>query len=383
MTKLVMTKIGMKTSIQQKLQEKGIKIHELAKHLGIDASLMSRILANKRKPNDLQIKKISEVLDLPYSELLTYYLSSEVVKIVKDYPQLAQSILVMAEARVSYLLSDDRFENTPIDAVLQEKLNELEALSKRWRTIKPLDAIQLEKLQEYFHTAYTYESNRIEGNTLSLQETHLVVNEGITIGGKSVREHLEAINHGEAVALLHDLVSNEVSFNEYRLKQIHHLVLKGIDERNAGKYRNTQVMISGSEHIPPAPYMLDKLMEDYFIYYEQNRTRLHPVLLAAEMHERLVTIHPFIDGNGRTSRLVMNFILLQNGYTIANLKGKLKDRLAYYAALQKVQLNHDNTDFHTLIVDHALASLKEHLLLAGESNYFYATFYESVNKDFS
>ena len=131
MTKLVMTKIGMKTSIQQKLQEKGIKIHELAKHLGIDASLMSRILANKRKPNDLQIKKISEVLDLPYSELLTYYLSSEVVKIVKDYPQLAQSILVMAEARVSYLLSDDRFENTPIDAVLQEKLNELEALSKR------------------------------------------------------------------------------------------------------------------------------------------------------------------------------------------------------------------------------------------------------------
>jgi Fic family protein len=108
-------------------------------------------------------------------------------------------------------------------------------------------------------------------------------------------------------------------------------------------------------------------MEDYFIYYEQNRTRLHPVLLAAEMHERLVTIHPFIDGNGRTSRLVMNFILLQNGYTIANLKGNLENRLAYYAALQKVQLNHDSTDFYTLIIDHALASLKEHLMLAGEA----------------
>jgi Fic family protein len=367
MTNLVMTKLGMKTIIQQKLQEKGIKIHELAKHLSIDASLMSRILANKRKPSDVQIKKMSETLDLSYSDLLTYYLSSEVVKIVKDYPQLAQSILVMAEERVSYLLSDDRFENIAIGSELQEKLSELETLSKKWRTIKPLDAVQLEKLQEYFHTAYTYESNRIEGNTLSLQETHLVVNEGITIGGKSVREHLEAINHGEAVALLHDLVSNEVPFNEFRLKQIHHLVLKGIDERNAGKYRNIQVMISGSEHIPPAPYMLDKLMEDYFIYYEQNRKRLHPVLLAAEMHERLVTIHPFIDGNGRTSRLVMNFILLQNGYTIANLKGNLENRLAYYAALQKVQLNHDSTDFYTLIIDHALASLKEHLLLAGET----------------
>lgn len=365
MTNLVMTKKVMKEIIQEKLREKGIKIHEIAKHLRIDASLVSRILANKRKPTDVQIKKLSEILELPYSNLLTYYVSGEVVKIVKDYPQIARSVLVMAEARVSYLLSDDRFENLDISPELQEKLAELSTLSKKWSAIKPLDALQLEKLQEYFHTSYTYESNRIEGNTLSLQETHLVVNEGITIGGKSVREHLEAINHGEAVALLQDLVRKNIPFNEHRLKQIHHLVLKGIDERNAGKYRNTNVMISGSEHVPPAPYMLDKLMEDYFIYYEQNRERLHPVLLAAEMHERLVTIHPFIDGNGRTSRLVMNFILLQNGYTIANLKGNLENRLAYYAALEKVQLNHDSSDFHTLIIDHALASLKEHLMLAG------------------
>ena len=362
-----MTKIVMKKIIQEKLQERGIKIHELAKHLRIDASLMSRILANKRKPNNAQIKKMAEVLELSFSDLLTYYLSDEVIKIVKDYPQIARNVLVMAEARVSYLLSDDRFENLEIPSVLQEKLNELSTLSKRWGAIKPLDAVQLEKLLEYFHTSYTYESNRIEGNTLSLKETHLVVNEGITIGGKSVREHLEAINHSEAVALLHDMVSKNAVFNAHRLKQIHHLVLKGIDERNAGKYRNIQVMISGSEHIPPAPYILDKLMEDYFIYYEQNRTRIHPVLLAAEMHERLVTIHPFIDRNGRTSRLVMNFILLQNGYTIDNLKGNLENRLAYYSALEKVQLNHDSTDFYTLIIDHALASLKEHLLLAGEA----------------
>ena len=114
MTKLVMTNIVMKATIQQKLQEKGIKIHELAKHLSIDASLMSRILANKRKPSDRQTKKISEHLDLPYSELLTYYLSGEVIKIVKDYPQLVHNKLVMTEARVSYLLSDDRFDTSDI-----------------------------------------------------------------------------------------------------------------------------------------------------------------------------------------------------------------------------------------------------------------------------
>jgi Fic family protein/DNA-binding Xre family transcriptional regulator len=365
MPKFDMTKIDMKIIIHEKLQEKGIKVHELAAHLSIDASHMSRILANKRKPSDIQIKKISEHLDLPYSELLTYYLSGEVIKIVKDYPQLVHNILVMTEARVSYLLSDDRFDNIAINPALQEKLNQLEELSKRWRTMKPLGTVQLKKLQEYFHTSYTYESNRIEGNTLSLQETHLVINEGITIGGKSVREHLEVINHREAIDLLYDLVEHKVSFNAHRLKQIHHLVLKGLDDRNAGKYRGVPVMISGSQHVPPAPYLLDKLMEDYFIYYEQNREHLHPVLLAAEMHERLVTIHPFIDGNGRTSRLVMNLILLQNGYTIANLKGNLEDRMLYYAALEKVQLNHDSVDFHTLIVDHAMASLKEHLHLAG------------------
>ena len=366
MTNLVMTKKDMKTIIHEKLQEKGIKIHELASRLEIDASLMSRILAQKRRPSQAQIKKMSDVLEIPFRELLSFYLSQEVVKIVKDYPQLVTEIFCLAEARVSYLLSEQRFENIPLSKDLEEKRKELDRLSAQWRKAKPLDVVQLQKLEQYFHTSYTYESNRIEGNTLSLQETHLVINEGITIGGKSVREHLEVINHREAIDLLYDLVEHKVSFNTHCLKQIHHLVLKGLDDRNAGKYRGVPVMISGSQHVPPAPYLIDKLMEDYFIYYEQNRERLHPVLLAAEMHERLVTIHPFIDGNGRTSRLVMNFILLQNGYTIANLKGNLENRLAYYAALEKVQLNHDSSDFYALIIDHALASLKEHLLLAGD-----------------
>ena len=365
MTKLDMTNMVMKAVIQEKLQEKGIKIHELARQLEIDASLMSRILAQKRRPSQAQIKKISEVLDIPFRELLSFYLSQEVVKIVKDYPQLVPEIFCLAEARVSYLLSEQRFENIPLSKELEEKLTELDRLSAHWKKAKPLDVLQLHKLEEYFHTSYTYESNRIEGNTLSLQETHLVINEGITIGGKSVREHLEVINHREAIDLLYDLVEHKVNFNAHRLKQIQHLVLKGLDDRNAGKYRAVPVMISGSQHVPPEPYLIDKLMEDYFIYYEQNREHLHPVLLAAEMHERLVTIHPFIDGNGRTSRLVMNLILLQNGYTIANLKGNIEDRLRYYAALEKVQLNHDSSDFHMLIVDHALESLKEHVHLAG------------------
>ena len=103
----------------------------------------------------------------------------------------------------------------------------------------------------------------------------------------------------------------------------------------------------------------------YFLFYEQNLGSLHPVILAAEMHERLVTIHPFIDGNGRTARLVMNFILWQNGFTTVNIKGGKKSRLAYYNALEKVQLQHDSNDFQQLVINYALASLKAHLELAG------------------
>ena len=153
--------------------------------------------------------------------------------------------------------------------------------------------------------------------------------------------------------------------NSHVLKQIHQLILKGIQDQHAGKYRSVPVLISGSMHVPPAPYLLDKLMEDYFLFYEQNLGRLHPVILAAEMHERLVTIHPFIDGNGRTARLVMNLILWQNGFTTANIKGGKKSRLAYYNALEKVQLHQDATDFQELVVDYALASLKAHLELVG------------------
>lgn len=184
-----------------------------------------------------------------------------------------------------------------------------------------MSGIQLEKLKEYFCVRYTFDSNRIEGNTLTLQETHLVINEGITIGGKSVREHLEAINHADAIEWLHGLVLGQEEVNRRNLLDLHRLILRSIDMENAGRYRQVPVRISGSEHIPPEPYLLEKMMEDFFLYYEKLRKILHPIILATEIHERLVSIHPFIDGNGRTARLLMNFILMRSGYTVVILKG--------------------------------------------------------------
>ncbi|SMG67124.1 filamentation induced by cAMP protein Fic [methanotrophic bacterial endosymbiont of Bathymodiolus sp.] len=234
--------------------------------------------------------------------------------------------------------------------VLKAKLDQ----HRDWQRNEILEALNIE---------YTYDSNRIEGNTLTLRETDLVIHKGLTIGGKPMNEHLEAINHYEAINFIRDLVKSDEPFNQHNLLSIHGLILQGIDRLNAGRFRQVPVMISGSQHTPPQPWQIDKLMEDYFLFYQQNRESLHPVILAAELHERLATIHPFIDGNGRTARLVMNLILLQSGYPIANISGETNARLAYYNTLEKCNLEQDKAEFHALIIDYVIAALERLLLL--------------------
>jgi Fic family protein len=212
---------------------------------------------------------------------------------------------------------------------------------------------------------YTFESNRIEGNTLTLKETDLVINEGITISGKSMREHLEAINHQDAVLFLKDLVDKNIELKERDLLQLHNLVLRGIDAENAGKYRTVQVMIKGSQHMPPPPFLVAKQMEDVFLWYQLNKNKLHPVVLAAEMSEKIVTIHPFIDGNGRTSRLWMNLILLKHGYVIANIKGDHSNRLCYYDALEMARVDVKKNTFIEFIAKVELEALKRYLNILG------------------
>ncbi len=211
-------------------------------------------------------------------------------------------------------------------------------------------------VQDALNVEYTYDSNRIEGNTLTLRETDLVIHKGLTISGKPLAEHLEAINHYEAIEMIRDLAQKKMDLSQSALLTLHALILRGIDKENSGKYRLVPVMISGSKHTPPQPWQIDKLMEDYFIFYQQNKVSMHAVLLAAELHERLVTIHPFIDGNGRTARLVMNLILLQSGFPIAIIQGDTENRLAYYAALEKCNLRDDKADFHCLIAQSIIQS---------------------------
>lgn len=347
------------------IKQKGIKIIDLARSLKLDPSFLSRAFSGQRKLQAPQIKKLAVLIDMPLEELQAYFLALEVQKILQPYPKLVNKVFTLTEERIAYLSGKKRNQKVQLPPKLEALLKTLSELQQQWQAQKPLEASQLQKLQTYFNLAYTFESNRIEGNTLSLQETNLVVNEGITVGGKTLQEHLEAINHQEAIHFIEQLVVNLQTFNKSVLLQLHQLILMGIDTKNAGVFRTVEVRISGSKHIPPSPLLLNELMDGYFEFYELNKRTMHPVLLAAEMHERLVTIHPFIDGNGRTARLVMNLVLLQNGYTLVNIKGNLKNRLKYYQALEQVQLNHEHTEFYKLIVSSAEKSLLQHLELVG------------------
>jgi len=235
-------------------------------------------------------------------------------------------------------------------------LTQIDALKQKLDVSRPL---LNETILQAIDIEYTYNSNRIEGNTLTLRETDLVINKGLTIGGKSMREHLEAVNHYEAIALIKEFVTADNMLNENIIKDIHSLVLRGIDRENAGKYRSVPVAISGSRHEPPQPWQVPKLMEDLNFWIQEEAENLHPVIFAAEIHERIATIHPFIDGNGRTARLLMNLILLQNGYTIANISGDTESRLAYYSGLEKCNLNQDKTDFMVLITEHVYDSMEK------------------------
>ena len=241
-------------------------------------------------------------------------------------------------------------------------LKEVDVQKEQLSALRPLPEEALKKIQDALDIEYTYESNRIEGNTLTLQETALVVNEGVTISGKSMREHLEAINHAEAISYIKDIAKQDIEISERTIKEIHALILHGIDRENAGRYRTVPVMISGSTHMPPQPYLIEKQMEDFILRFKQMEAeKVHPVLIAAYLHDELVRIHPFIDGNGRTSRLLMNLYLLRHGYVIITLKGSNDAKVNYYKALEKSHTEQLPEDFQKLVVEAEIAALQQYL----------------------
>ncbi|MCG3717690.1 Fic family protein [Aliarcobacter butzleri] len=230
--------------------------------------------------------------------------------------------------------------------MIKQDFKKLDELKLKLDSFRPLDTSIVKNLHEDLVLRWTYHSNAIEGNTLTLKETKVAL-EGITIGGKTLREHFEAINHKDAILFMKDLAQKEDRLSEYSIKQIHSLILKNIDDENKGKYRTTNVIISGAEHKPPQSFEVQSQMQEFIKKYNENVTQLHPIELASFVHIEFVKIHPFVDGNGRTSRLLMNLELIKAGFPPVVIE--LEDRLEYYKALDIAHTKKDYKPFLELM----------------------------------
>lgn len=238
------------------------------------------------------------------------------------------------------------------------QVNQLKAEFDR---LLPFPIAAFNSLKKAERVEWIYNSNAIEGNTLSLIETKVVLEEGLAIGGKRLQEHFEVINHSEAISYIENQVNWVDPLDERTLKMIHHLILKNIDDENAGAYRSFNVRISGSQHEPPHFLQVPDEMKRLFAWYEEEKEQLHPVELAALFHFKFVYIHPFADGNGRTARLLMNLILMSHGFPPAIVKAENEQRLTYYETLEKASVQKEVQPFVALIATYVEESLINYL----------------------
>ena len=263
---------------------------------------------------------------------------------------------------------------------LSDKLQQLDKLKSWLDSFRPLPPTVVAELKKLYDVRFTYNSNAIEGNTLTQSETALVLETGITVGGKTLREHLEVIGHKDAIDYIEALAQQETTIGEWEIKQIHNLILRSIAPEEAGRYRQLNVKAAGTDYLYPPHYLLPDLMSQFVAWLNSTEAKtLHPLKYATEAHLRFVSIHPFRDGNGRTARLLMNLLLLRAGYPIVIISNQT--RKAYIDAIVDAQQNNDINQLLELMVDAAQDSLIEMLQIlatASDSRGRGLPFYEEM-----
>ncbi len=239
--------------------------------------------------------------------------------------------------------------------------NEIDALKQEIDAFKPFSGHLLKQLKDYYKIGLTYTSNALEGNSLTETETKVLLEDGLTAGGKPLRDCLEALGHGEAYEFLYTLTGgNQITGSD--IQKLHHLFYRHIDEETAGRYRTEKVIITGSQYTLPSPETVPALMENFI--HEMNRIgdSVHPVKMAALAHKEFVFIHPFIDGNGRVARLLMNLILLKKGYGVTIIPPVLRGE--YIRLLEKA--HRDDAGFIDFIAGRVKETQKDYLRLLRE-----------------
>lgn len=245
------------------------------------------------------------------------------------------------------------------------KLQQVDRLKARLDELRPLPPDVVAELRQRYTVRFTYNSNAIEGNTLTQNETEMVLERGITVGGKTLVEHLEVVGHRDAINFIQELAQAKASIRAFEIRQVHALIMQLISREEAGQYRRVGVQSAGTGYVYPAPHLLNGLMADFIDWLASLTVSaaLHPLEYATEAHLRFITIHPFRDGNGRTGRLLMNLLLLSAGYPIVVISNA--QRAAYIDAIVAYQQQCVGiAPMLELVVQGALESLSETLDVA-------------------
>lgn len=269
-----------------------------------------------------------------------------------------------SDGKISGAYQEKRMWHIPIDAVKpvggryksQESiLSQIDRKKAELDKCRPLTAGEVERLNEEFIVEYTYNSNAIEGNTLTLRETDLVLR-GLTIAQKPLKDHMEAVGHKEAFDYISQLVKEKSPISESIIKQIHFLVLA--DKRDdRGVYRRVPVRIMGAQHEPVQPYLIEPKMEQLLIDFAESKE--HIITKLARFHIEFEGIHPFIDGNGRTGRLLVNLELMKAGYPPIDIK--FADRIDYYNAFDEYYVKHNLSAMEKLFAGYVNERLDTYL----------------------
>lgn len=257
---------------------------------------------------------------------------------------------------------------------IQELLKKADNYKYAVSLYRPVNSEQLKQIDNYFKIDLTYSSNALEGNTLTLSETKILIEDGITVSGKPLKDYLEAEGHSKAYDYLLSIAKDSsLLITEDMIKKFHYLFYSGIDPEHAGKYRDIQVYISGTEYIPPASSNVPELMKELADKINNSLKNHHPVIAAAYAHKWLVDIHPFIDGNGRTARLLMNLILINKGYGVTSIHPVLRNEYIQSLRLSQKEKNADDTMFLGLIAECVIETQKDLCRLLGinTKEYFY------------
>jgi len=260
---------------------------------------------------------------------------------------------------------------------LEGNLQRISEKKKQLDYKRPLPASALQRIKEDLNIEWSYNSNSIEGNTLNLNETRMVLQDGITVGGKTIREHLEITNHHEAIEFIEEISMKKKAVDEKSLLDVHQIVMSKIEKEFAGRYRNGMVRIVGANFSPPNHLKVDDFMGQFFTFVNDNPLDLHIAEMAAVMHHRFVWIHPFFDGNGRTVRLMMNLYLMQNGYPPAIILKN--DRKKYYEALN--QANNNQYEKLMLLVLQAMERSLDIYLMAYPDGHEYKSIQHIVEEE--